>query len=92
MYCCMVYFVISLESQISSLEEAKKSKEAEIEKYKKYLNKAKKIIESFGGNKGQSSDDNVEVQSLKSTLKEKEKAYERLEVRVPMAKVMNYYN
>ncbi len=44
-----------------TLEEMKKTKDGEIEKYKKYLNKAKKIIESFGGNKGQSSDDNMEV-------------------------------
>ncbi len=55
-----------------TLEEMKKTKDGEIEKYKKYLNKAKKIIESFGGNKGQSSDDNMEVieavKSYKSVL------------------------
>lgn len=66
-------------AQISTLEEAKKSKDVEIEKYKKYLNKAKKIIENFGGNKGQSADDSMEIQTLRNSLKEREKAYERLE-------------
>ena len=48
-------------AQIVSLEDTRNSKDAEIEKYKKYLNKAKKIIESFGGNKSQTADDNMEV-------------------------------
>ena len=43
------------------LEEAKKAKEAEIEKYKKYLSKAKKIIESFGGSAKSTPEDALEV-------------------------------
>ncbi len=41
---------------MESLQEAKKSKDQEIEKYKKYLNKAKKIIENIGENKTQKED------------------------------------
>lgn len=37
-----------LASEVASLEEVKKAKDLEIEKYKKYLNKAKKIIENIG--------------------------------------------
>lgn len=51
----------SLESQLSSLKEAMKLKEAEIEKYKKYLNKAKKIIEGFGEGKSRAAEDSLEV-------------------------------
>ena len=36
-------------------------KDAEIEKYKKYLNKAKKIIESFGEGKSRAAEDSLEV-------------------------------
>ena len=45
---------------VESLQEAKKSKDQEIEKYKKYLNKAKKIIENIGENKTQ-KEDSLEV-------------------------------
>jgi len=38
-----------------------KLKEAEIEKYKKYLNKAKKIIEGFGEGKSRAAEDSLEV-------------------------------
>jgi len=85
----LFYIIFSSESTISTLEETKKSKEAEIEKYKKYLNKAKKIIESFGGNKT-SPDDSVEVQSLRTTLKEREKAYDKLEVKSSSLYVWGY--
>lgn len=54
--------VTIVENQVASLEEAKKAKEAEIEKYKKYLNKAKKIIESFGGSGKSTPEDSLEVQ------------------------------
>ena len=43
-----------------TLEEVKKAKDLEIEKYKKYLNKAKKIIENIG-DKSQASEDGLEV-------------------------------
>ena len=48
---------------VESLQEAKKSKDQEIEKYKKYLNKAKKIIENIGENKTQ-KEDSLEVRHL----------------------------
>ena len=51
----------SAESKVASLQEVLKTKEAEIEKYKKYLNKAKKIIESFGEGKSRAAEDSVEV-------------------------------
>ena len=44
-----------------SLEEVRKVKDVEIEKYKKYLNKAKKIIESFGEGKSRAAEDSLEV-------------------------------
>ena len=47
--------------QISSLEDVKKQKDAEIDKYKKYLNKAKKIIESIGEGKSKAGEDGLEV-------------------------------
>lgn len=43
-----------------TLEEVKKAKDLEIDKYKKYLNKAKKIIENIG-DKSQASEDGLEV-------------------------------
>ena len=46
---------------MASLEETKKVKDAEIEKYKKYLSKAKKIIESFGGSAKTAPEDALEV-------------------------------
>lgn len=46
---------------MSTLEEIKKAKDVDIEKYKKYLNKAKKIIENIGENKSQGPDDSLEV-------------------------------
>ena len=46
---------------MASLEEVKKTKDAEIEKYKKYLSKAKKIIESFGGSAKTAPEDALEV-------------------------------
>ena len=49
------------ESQVLSLEEVRKTKDVEIEKYKKYLNKAKKIIESFGEGKSRAAEDSLEV-------------------------------
>ena len=36
-------------------------KDVEIEKYKKYLNKAKKIIEGFGEGKLRAAEDSLEV-------------------------------
>ena len=50
-----------LGNQVENLEETKKNKEMEIEKYKKYLNKAKKIIESFGESKTP-AEDSIEVE------------------------------
>ena len=47
-------------SEVAGLQEMKKTKEKEIEKYKKYLNKAKKIIENIGENKTQ-PEDSLEV-------------------------------
>lgn len=46
---------------MATLEEVRKAKDVEIEKYKKYLNKAKKIIESMGDSKSQSNEDSLEV-------------------------------
>lgn len=53
---------------MTSLEEAQKMKEAEIEKYKKYLNKAKKIIESFGEGKSRAAEDSLEVSGASEFL------------------------
>lgn len=51
-----------LGNQVEKLEETKKNKDLEIEKYKKYLNKAKKIIESFGETYIKTpAEDNIEV-------------------------------
>jgi uncharacterized coiled-coil DUF342 family protein len=66
-------------AQASSLEEVRKVKDAEIEKYKKYLNKAKKIIEGFGEGKSRAAEDSLEIQALRSQLKEKDKTIERIE-------------
>ena len=55
------FFLLSPGSQASSLEEVRKVKDAEIEKYKKYLNKAKKIIEGFGEGKSRAAEDSLEV-------------------------------
>ena len=43
------------------MEELRRIKDAEIEKYKKYLNKAKKIIEGFGEGKSRAAEDSLEV-------------------------------
>lgn len=57
----LISFLPSPGSQASSLEEVRKVKDAEIEKYKKYLNKAKKIIEGFGEGKSRAAEDSLEV-------------------------------
>ena len=49
-------------NQVAGLEDERKSKDSEIEKYKKYLSKAKKIIESFGDKN--KTDENVEVSAI----------------------------
>ena len=46
--------------KVAALEEVRKAKDVEIEKYKKYLNKAKKIIENIGDSKSQ-AEDSLEV-------------------------------
>ena len=43
------------------MDEVRRIKDAEIEKYKKYLNKAKKIIEGFGEGKSRAAEDSLEV-------------------------------
>ena len=48
-------------SQGGGVEELRRMKDAEIEKYKKYLNKAKKIIEGFGEGKSRAAEDSLEV-------------------------------
>ena len=53
--------ICSSGSKANSLDELRKTKDAEIEKYKKYLNKAKKIIESFGEGKSRAAEDSLEV-------------------------------
>lgn len=58
---------VAAEGEVATLEEVKKVKEAEIEKYKKYLSKAKKIIESFGGTAKSAPEDALEVGSSTST-------------------------
>ena len=50
-------------TDIAKLEEVKKAKDVEIDKYKRYLNKAKKIIENIGESKSQGAEDNLEVSS-----------------------------
>ena len=50
-----------LEIQLANLEAIKRSRDAEVEKYKKYLNKAKTIIEGFGDKSKASADNSVEV-------------------------------
>jgi len=47
-------------AMVHLLQQEKNGKDKEIEKYKKYLNKAKKIIENIGENKTQ-KDDSLEV-------------------------------
>ena len=65
---------------MTTLEEVRKAKDLEIEKYKKYLNKAKKIIENIGDGKSQAGGaDSLELQNLKTLLKEKDKQIEQLE-------------
>ena len=56
--CVHVYLLTA--AQVASLQESKKAKEQEIDKYKKYLNKAKKIIENIGESKTQ-PEDSLEV-------------------------------
>ena len=53
--------LVATESKVATLEEVKKAKESEIEKYKRYLSKAKKIIESFGGSAKSAPEDALEV-------------------------------
>ena len=62
------------ENEVVSLEEVKKTKDAEIEKYKKYLSKAKKIIESFGGSAKSTPEDALEVREREN---ERERESER---------------
>lgn len=62
----------------ATLEEVRKAKDLEIDKYKKYLNKAKKIIENIGESKSQANAESLEVQNLKTTLKDREKQIEQL--------------
>ena len=57
---------VAAESEVATLEEVKKAKEAEIEKYKRYLSKAKKIIESFGGSAKSAPEDALEVHTFGS--------------------------
>lgn len=71
-------------AEVTTLEEVRKAKDLEIEKYKKYLNKAKKIIENIGEAKSQAGGgaggaDSLELQNLKTLLKEKDKQIEQLE-------------
>ncbi len=54
-------------AEVVILEEMKKAKEAEIDKYKKYLNKAKKIIENIGETKSQVAEDSLEVSTCQCT-------------------------
>ena len=58
--CSMTVFS-PVAGDITALEEMKKAKDIEIEKYKKYLNKAKKIIENIGDRKTQGAEENLEV-------------------------------
>ncbi len=53
--------LFSSDAKIARLEEVRRVKEADIEKYKKYLNKAKKIIENFGEGKSRAAEDSMEV-------------------------------
>ena len=66
---------------MASLEEVKKTKDAEIEKYKKYLSKAKKIIESFGGSAKTAPEDALEVRERE---REREKKRERESLHTPV--------
>lgn len=50
-----------LELQLANVEVMKQTRDAEIEKYKKYLNKAKTIIEGFGDKSKSSVDNSAEV-------------------------------
>ena len=64
--------------KIRRLEEDSESKNVEIEKLKKYLKKAKKIIEGFGGGSNLAEDGN-EMSTLKQQLQEKEIYIQKLE-------------
>ena len=64
--------------RIKDLEASVESKEAEIEKLKKYLNKAKKIIEGFGP-KPNLAEETGEIHTLKQQLGDKEAYIQRLE-------------
>lgn len=68
-----------LKLQLASVEVMKQSRDAEIEKYKKYLNKAKTIIEGFGDKSKSSADSTVEVQNLKTQLIDRERQIEKLQ-------------
>ena len=67
--------------RIKLLEEDVESKTAEIEKLKKYLNKAKKIIEGFG-NKPNVTEESGEIHVLKQQLVDRESYIQRLEEKV----------
>ena len=56
----LTYVFLHPAAAVESLQEVRKNKDQEIEKYKKYLNKAKKIIENIGENKTQ-REDSLEV-------------------------------
>ena len=56
----LTYVFLHPAAAVESLLEVRKNKDQEIEKYKKYLNKAKKIIENIGENKTQ-REDSLEV-------------------------------
>jgi chromosome segregation ATPase len=56
-----------------------KAKDAEIEKLKKYLNKAKKIIESFGEKKSDPAAESAQVQQLSNRLVQRDREVEKLE-------------
>ena len=72
-------YSLNSENEVASLEEVKKTKDAEIEKYKKYLSKAKKIIESFGGSAKTAPEDALEV-----CLLEREREWERESLHTPV--------
>jgi protein HOOK3 len=64
--------------QVKLLEEDIEAKAAEIEKLKKFLNKAKKIIENFGS-KSNVVEESGEIHALKQQLSDKENYIQKLE-------------
>eukprot|EP00731_Ephydatia_muelleri_P018348 Em0011g388a len=68
-----------LKLQLANVEVMKQTRDAEIEKYKKYLNKAKTIIEGFGDKSKSSVDNSAEMQNLKTQLIDRERQIEKLQ-------------